>query len=138
MMEELWLQTRRRSEAERKLMVELDRLRSELNRSLRAAELQLAHMRTRVHFPDLRVPSRVALVFRDLNFSVAKRVTYTRSDLNEFWKKTRERWRRRQFLRIYPHKVVLHLVRDVQLLVLFAADLMRGGETSPTDLRVWR
>lgn len=138
MMEELWLQTRRRSEAERKLIVELDRLRGELNRNLRAAELQLAHIRTRVHFPDLRVPSRVALIFRDLNLSVAKRVTYTRSDLNQFWKKTRERWSRRQFLRIYPHKVVLHLVRDVQLLVLFAADLMRGGAASPTDLRVWR
>jgi len=138
MMEELWLQTRRRSEAERKLIVELDRLRGELNRNLRAGELRLAHIRTRVHFPDLRVPSRVALIFRDLNLSVAKRVTYTRSDLNQFWKKTRERWSRRQFLRIYPHKVVLHLVRDVQLLVLFAADLMRGGAASPTDLRVWR
>jgi hypothetical protein len=137
-MEELWLQTRRRSEAETKLRLELERLRGELNRGLRAAELELAHLRARVHFPELRVPSRLALVLRDLNFGVAKRVTYSRADLNHFWRKTRVRWQRRQFLRIGPHRVFLHLVRDVQLMLLFGAALLRGGATGPNDLRAWR
>ena len=57
-MEELWLQTRKRSEAELRLVAEIQSLRSQLNRNLRAAELQLAHIRTRLQFPKLRVPSR--------------------------------------------------------------------------------
>ena len=138
-MEELWIQTRKCSDAERRLRVELERMRGELNRSLHAAELQLAHMRARIHVPDLQVPSRLTLAFRHLNFNVAKRITYTRTDLNQFWRKTRERWSRRQFLRIYPHRVFINMLRDVQLMVLFAAALMRGGgSTGGTDLRAWR
>ncbi len=137
-MEELWLQTRKRTEAEKRLGIELARLRGELHRNLRAAELQLAHIRARVNFPDLKVPSRLALAFRPLNLGVAKRVTYTRTDLEHFWRKTRGRWRRRQFLRISPHKVALSFLRDAQLFLLFGIDLMRGGATDPTDLRAWR
>ena len=136
-MEELWLQTRKLSEAEVRLKAEMERLRSELNRSLRAAELHLAYIRARVTVPDLHVPSRISLAFRDANFSIAQRVTYTRADLKQFWTKTRERWRRHQFLRIFPHRIILHLMRDVQLLVLFAAALVRGG-SGTADLRAWR
>ena len=137
-MEELWLQTHRRSEAEAKLRIELERMRKELNRSLHAAEVRLAHMRARIQVPDLRVPSRVALAFRYLNISAARRITYTRQDLKHFWRRTRVRWGRRQFLRIYPHRIILNLIRDAQLLVLFAAALLRGNATSPNDLRAWR
>ena len=137
-MEELWLQTHRRSEAEAKLRIELERMRKELHRSLHAAELRLAHMRARIHVPDLTVPSRVALAFRDLNISAAQRITYTRQDLKHFWRKTRVRWGRRQFLKIVPHRIILNFIRDAQLLVLFAAALLRGNATSPTDLRAWR
>jgi radical SAM superfamily enzyme YgiQ (UPF0313 family) len=137
-MEELWLQTRKRSEAEKKLRVELERMRSELNRGLRAAELQLSHIRARVQVPELHVPSRLTLALRDLDFNVAKRVTYTRADLRQFWHKTRKRWRRRQFLRIYPHRVFLNLLRDVQLMVLFAMDLMHSNATNASDIRAWR
>lgn len=138
MMEEIWLQTRKRSEGERKLRLEVERMRKELHRGLHAAELQLAHIRARVSFPDLHVPSRLTLALRILDFSAAKRITYSRGDLHRFWARTRVRWSRRQFLRIHPHKVFLHMLRDCQLFVLFALDLMRGGATNPTDLRAWR
>ncbi len=137
-MEELWLQTRRRSEAENRLKVELERLRGELNRSLRAAELRLAHLRASVHVPDLPVPSHLGLAFRDLNFSVAKRITYTRSDMHQFWRRTRRLWSRRLFMRISLPRVVLNLLRDAQLLMMFAVALMRGSATGATDLRAWR
>jgi hypothetical protein len=137
-MEELWLQTRKRSESEVKLRAELERIRGGLDRNLRAAELELAYLRARVHFPDVRVPSRLALAFRDVNFSFAKRITYSRADIRQFWSKTQERWHRRQFFRIPPHKVVLNILRDVQLMVLFAADLMRGSSEGVSDLRTWR
>jgi len=137
-MEELWLQTRKRSESEVKLRAELERMRGELDRNLRAAEVEVALLRARVHFPELRVPSRLALAFRDVNFSFAKRITYSRTDIRQFWSKTQERWHRHQFFRILPHKVVLNTLRDVQLMVMFAADLMRGSREGVSDIRTWR
>ncbi|MBN2243392.1 MAG: radical SAM protein [Acidobacteria bacterium] len=120
-MEELWLQTRKRSEAELRLLAEIKRLRLHANRNLRAAELQLAHMRAGIHFPELRVPSRLALAFRNLNFRMAKRITYSRADLKIFWK--REYRGRMPWIR--PDRVALHFFRDMQLLFLFLRDLAR-------------
>jgi radical SAM superfamily enzyme YgiQ (UPF0313 family) len=120
-MEELWLQTRKRSEAEVRLLAEIKRLRRELNRNLRSAELQLAHVRARIHFPELHVPSRLALAFRDLNFRLAQRITYSRSDLQLFWNRTCKR----KMLLIRPDKIVLHLYRDAQLFLLFMRALAR-------------
>lgn len=125
-MEELWLQTRKRSKAELRLVFELKRAREGVNRNLRTAELQLAYYRAKVHVPGLRVPSRLALAFRDLNFGLAKRVTYTRADVQRFWNTTWKRWRRRRILYIPPHKVFLHFLRDAQLLCLFAWALLRA------------
>jgi len=125
-MEELWLQTRKRTEPEVRLLAEIKRVQQEVNRSLRSAELQLAHIRARVGFPELKVPSRLALAFRDLNFGLAKRVTYSRSDLKFFWNRTGRIWRRRKILLIRPHEVFLNLVRDVQLLLLFVRELARN------------
>ncbi len=119
-MEELWLQTRKRSEAELWLLAEIKRLRQEVNRNLHSADLQLAHVRARVRFPELQVPSKLALVFRDLNFRLAKQVTYSRADLQIFWNRTWKSWRRRQISLIRPHKVALILLRDLQLFLLFA------------------
>jgi hypothetical protein len=120
-MEELWLQTRKRSEAEIRLMEEIKRLRQEAHRNLHAAELQLAHIRTRLHFPELRVPSRLALAFRDLNFRMAKRITYSRTDHKLFWR----RFRGPQTFLIRPAKTVFHFLKDLQLLLLFVRDLAR-------------
>jgi len=125
-MEELWLQTRKRSEAEIRLVTELKRIRKEANRSLRAAELRLAYLRTKAHVPDLGIPSNLAFVLHDFNLALAKRVTYSRSDLRRFWNRTWKSWRRRQIFRIHPHRIVLNFVRDIQLLVMFMRELMRG------------
>ncbi len=121
-MEELWLQTRKRSEAEKRLLAEIKNLRAGVNRNLLAAELQLAHARARLNFPEVHVPSRLALAFRALNFRMAKRVTYTRADLRLFWEKTRKR---KMFL-LRPHKIVLNFLRDAQLFVLFLRDLAKA------------
>ena len=120
-MEELWLQTRKRSDAEVRLLAEIKRLRQEVNRNLHSAELQLAHARARINFPELRVPSRMALAFRALNFRMAKRITYSRADLQLFWDRTSKR---KMFL-IRPHKVVLNFLKDVQLFLMFVRDMAR-------------
>lgn len=121
-MEELWLQTRKRSDAEVRLLAEIERLRHEVNRNLRAAELQLAHVRARIHSPELRVPSRLALAFRNVNFRMAKRITCSRADLEVFWNRTC----RPTMLLIRPDKVIVNLLRDVQLFLLFVRDLARA------------
>jgi radical SAM superfamily enzyme YgiQ (UPF0313 family) len=121
-MEELWLQTRKRSDSEIRLLAEIAHLRTQVNRNLRSAELQLAHARARMHFPELRVPSKLALAFRDLNFRMAKRMTCSRADLQLFWRTAC----RSKMLLLRPHKVVLHFLKDVQLFVLFMHDLARA------------
>ena len=121
-MEELWLQTRIRSDAEVRLRYEIENLRKQLNRNLHAAELQLAHMRARLQFPEIRVPSKLALAFRDLNFSMSKRLTYSRGDLKSFWQRSR---RLRTFF-AHPYKAAFNLFKDVQLFLLFLRDMARA------------
>jgi radical SAM superfamily enzyme YgiQ (UPF0313 family) len=128
-MEELWLQTRKRSKAELRLVFELKRAREEVNRKLRTAELQIAHYRAKVHVPELRVPSRLSLAFRDFNLSLAGRMNYSRADIQQFWNTTWKSWRRRKILRIRPHKVCLNFLRDAELMLLFAIALLHGGKT---------
>jgi hypothetical protein len=120
-MEELWLQTRIRSDAEIRLLSEIQHLQKEVNRNLHSAELQLAHMRARLHFPELRVPSRLALAFRNLNFRMAMQITNSRADLRHFWHRTS----RLKMFFIRPDQMVLNFLKDLQLFVLFMRDLAR-------------
>jgi hypothetical protein len=129
-MEELWLQTRYRSKAELRLIFELKRAREEANRNLRTAELQIAHYRAKVHVPELRVPSRLSLAFRDFNLKLARRVNYSRADIQKFWNTTGKSWRRRKILLIRPHKVFLNFLGDAELMLLFAVALLRAGPDS--------
>ena len=121
-MEELWLQTRIRSDAEKRLHIEIENLRKQLKRNLRSAELQLAHMRTRLHFPEIHVPSRLSLAFRDFNFAMSKRLTYSRTDLKLFWR----RGFRLKTLFARPLKVVFHLLKDAKLFLMFVRDMARA------------
>jgi radical SAM superfamily enzyme YgiQ (UPF0313 family) len=121
-MEELWLQTRKRSEAETRLHAEMKRLRKQVNRNLHSAELQLAHVRARIHFPELRVPSRLSLAFRNLNFRMAKSLTYSRSDLKFFWRRTYCR----STMIVRPDKVAWNFLKDFQLFLLFMRALARA------------
>ena len=97
------------------------------------AELQLAYYRTKIHVPELHVPTKLALAFRDLNFGLAKRITYSRADIQKFWAGTWRKWRRKKIFHIPPHKVIVHLLRDVQLFLLFAAALLRAQVESPEN-----
>jgi hypothetical protein len=108
------------------LTVEVKRIREEVHRNLHAAELQIAHIRAKAHFPGLRVPSRLALRLRNVNFGIAARITDSPADLQQFWDRTRERLRQGQVFRIRPLKVAHAFFRDTQLLLLFAIALMRG------------
>jgi hypothetical protein len=129
-MEELWLQTRQRSKVELRLVFELKRAREEVRRNLQTADIQLAHYRAKIHAPELRIPSRLSLAFRDLNLDFARRATYSRADIQAFWNKTWKNWRRGKISLIRPHKVILNFLRDAELLALFAVALLRAEPRS--------
>jgi hypothetical protein len=76
------------------------------------------------------VPSKLALAFRDLNFGLAKRMTYSRADIQKFWNRTWRNWRRKKIFHIPPHKILMHFFRDIQLLALFAMALLRAQAES--------
>lgn len=124
-MEELWLQTRHRSEAERRIAEELHKICAAAKGRLRLADLQLAHLRAQAQFPSLRVPSKLQLLWARWYPLLAPARVYTRADLDSFWRNTLRHWRERKWLRIYPHELALSMFRDAQLSLMFFLQLAR-------------
>jgi hypothetical protein len=124
-MEELWLQTRRPGEAEQRIVEEVNRIRQAARGKLRLADLQLAHMRAKMHFPAVRVPSKLQLLWARWYPLLSPNKVYTRADLDNFWQTTKQRWHERQWVRIHPHLVAFNMFRDVQLQLLFFMQLVR-------------
>jgi radical SAM superfamily enzyme YgiQ (UPF0313 family) len=121
-LEELWLQTRKRSEREQRLLEALASIRGEVLGNVRIAELQLAYARAR-----LQVPSRLRLLARKCNFWSLDLMT-SREELRQFWQHTQQHLRRGNLLRIPVHKMLQYLWREVKLhtgfAVSFAFNLM--------------
>jgi hypothetical protein len=67
-----------------------------------------------------------------LNFRLAKRITYSRADLQLFWNRTCKR----KMLLIRPDKIVLHLLRDAQLFLLFMRALARTDVWSDPKFQI--
>ncbi|MCL4523841.1 MAG: radical SAM protein [Acidobacteria bacterium] len=124
-MEELWLQTRRPSEAEQHIVEEINRLRAAARGKLRVADMQLAHIRAKMQFPTVRVPSKLQLLWAKWYPLLAPSKVYTRADLDSFWLTTKQRWHERQWLRIPPHLVAFNMFRDAQVLLHVILQLVR-------------
>jgi radical SAM superfamily enzyme YgiQ (UPF0313 family) len=124
-MEELWLQTRHPSEAEQRVVEELCEIRAAYGR-LNLADLQLAYLRAKSHYPTLRVPSKLTLFWAKWYPVLASNIVYTRADLDGFWRGVKERWDERRWFRIPLHQVAFNLFRDVQLSLLFFFYLTRA------------
>ncbi len=125
-MEELWLQTRRPSAAEQRIVEELNNVRAAARGQLRLADVQLAHVRARLHFPTLSVPSKLQLLWAKWYPLFASRRVYTRADLDVFWRTAKQHWAARRWFRIPPHRLAFNMFRDVQLSLLFFFHLLRA------------
>ncbi len=125
-MEELWLQTRHPSEAEKRIVEEVNKIRLAARGQLKLADLRLAHLRAKMEFPELRVPSRLQLLWAKWYPLLAPGKVYTRADLDQFWGAAKQAWRERRWFRIPPHRVVLNAFRDAQLSMLFFFHLRRA------------
>jgi hypothetical protein len=89
------------------------------------ADLQVAYLRAKEHFPSLRVPSKVQLFWAKWNPLLFHSSVYTRADLHDFWTRVSERWHEQSWFRIPVHKVPLNLLRDLQLSALFLFHMTR-------------
>ncbi|MBZ5536586.1 MAG: radical SAM protein [Acidobacteriia bacterium] len=127
-MEELWLQTRIRSESEQRVVEELSRLRASARRRLSVAEIQLAHARARIQVPTIRVPSKVTLYWQSWHLWLASRKVYTRADIDECWQSVLQNLRQRRILRISPFRVITNMWLDFQVTLMFAFAILRARE----------
>jgi hypothetical protein len=126
--EELWLQTRKRSETELRVIEELARMRTSLHRSLRISELQTAYERAKARMPSIEVPSRLSLLRKKISVVQGSRLRETRDDLSNYWTNVRHRIRRGRLevlLRI--DRMALNLLREVRLAMGFLIALSTGA-----------
>jgi hypothetical protein len=129
-MEELWLQTRHPSEAERRIVEELAKVRAAYGR-LKLADLQSAYLRAKAHFPALHVPSKLHLLWARWVPLLAPNKVYSRADLDSFWQAAKTYWIERRWFRIPPHRLALNLFREAQLSLLF---LLHFGRTREPEM----
>ena len=124
-MEELWLQTRHPSEAERRVTEEIAKLRGKCGQ-LKVSDFQAAFQRAKSHCPTLQVPSKLTLFWAKWSPLLVSDKVYTRADLDAFWSTVRQRWTERRIFRIPVFMVPLNLFRDIQLSLLFLFHMSRA------------
>ena len=124
-MEELWLQTRYPSEAERRVVEEIAVLREKYGQ-LKIKDFQAAYQRAKEHFPTLHVPSKVTLFWAKWNPLLVSHCVHTRADLDAYWKTVRLRWTQRHIFRIPVFTMPLNLFRDAQISLLFLFHMGRA------------
>jgi len=126
--EELWLQTRTRSETEVRVHEELRRMREDLSRSLRVSELRTAYLRAKSAIPGIEVPSRLRLMKTKLSVLQASRLRETRSDLHSFWNRLRARLRQgRVDALLRFDRIALNALREVRITAGFFVALAAGN-----------
>jgi hypothetical protein len=135
-LQELWLQTRKRTPLEQYLIEEIRSIRTDVRdwRQLRTKELQEAYRRAVSRVKDtpayahvrIRVPSRFALMIKQWNI-LSDKITYSRQSLRLFWKQTRVNLRRGRLHRLRPGRMVLYSFREAKLFISFTVAMFASG-----------
>jgi hypothetical protein len=126
-LEELWLQTRKRSEREQRLLEALASMRGGVLGNVRIKDLQLAYARAR-----LEVPSRLRLLAKSWNIWSLDLMT-SRAELRQFWQHTTTLLRTGRLFRLPLHKMLLNLWRECKLHTGFMVSFMFNLLPAPTD-----
>lgn len=127
-MEELWLATRRRSEAERRVIEELGRMRVGMRRSLKLSELRLAYVRAKEKAPSLEIPSRLGLLWDQFSLWRVSQLRETRRDLAGFWTSLRERARQDWAAVLFrADRIAFNALREFRLAAAFFLAMARGA-----------
>lgn len=125
-MQLLWLETRRLSQAEQRVMEELAELRNGSRIRVKLAEVQSAYRRARQALPSLQVPSRFRLFVRKWNPLKTPPVFYPSADVLKFWRTHLEQMRRGRVWKVQPKVFVTRLLLDLRLTIHFAFAWMRS------------
>ena len=127
-MEELWLETRRRSEAEVRVLEELAWMRAGLRRSMKISELQAAYARAKARVPSIEVPSRLSLLKGSFSVFRASALRQTRLDLVRFWIQMRRHLSQGRIqVLLRADRIALNALREIRLLAGFLIALATGG-----------
>jgi hypothetical protein len=127
-MEELWLATRKRSEAEVRVIEELAVMRAELGGRHRISDLQAAYIRAKTQMPSIEVPSRLSLFRERASLLRVSRLRQTRRDLARFWIGERRQFRQGRIgTLLRAGRIALNALREIRLAAAFLTALMTGG-----------
>jgi len=129
-MEEVWLQTRRRSILEQRVVEELKRLPSGVRgwRRMRATELHRAYRRAAsvirrtippARVPAFSVPPRMLLWLKRWN-PCSHSLTWTRRSLEHFWKRSLVQLRQGKLHQLDVSGLVFNSIQEVSLFATFA------------------
>ncbi|MBI4455821.1 MAG: B12-binding domain-containing radical SAM protein [Acidobacteria bacterium] len=124
-MQLLWLETRKYTETERKIMEELRQLRHGIYGKVRLTELRLAYARARLGFPSLQIPSGFRLFVQRWNPFTLDGNFYLSEDVLNFWQRTLEDLKHGRLSKISPPLLFRRLWLDTKLTVHFTLDWMR-------------
>jgi hypothetical protein len=124
-MQLLWLETRKLSHAEQRVLEELMQLRSNPSLRVRLDEIQMAYMRARQALPDLHVPSRFRLFVRKWSPFSSFSGFYSTQDILAFWKRSLEELQRGRVTKLSFPALFPRIWQDFWLSVHFAAAWMR-------------
>lgn len=117
-LEELWLQTRKRSEREQRVLDALVSIRGGVLHNARVEEWQQAYARAK-----LQVPSRVRLLMQKCNIWSITAMT-SRQELRQFWRQTKELVHAGKLARIPVHKLVRYLWHEVKVHTRFGVSFV--------------
>ncbi len=124
-MQLLWLETRKKSQAEQRVLEELQQLRSNPSLRVRLDEIQTAYIRARRALPDLHVPSRFRLFLRKWSPFSSFSGFYSAEDILAFWNSSLQELQRGHIFRLPFPALFPRLWQDFWLSVHFAAAWMR-------------
>jgi hypothetical protein len=111
-MEEIWLQTRPRSELEKKVVGELIKLQAGIRDRIHFADLLKAFKQAR-----LKAPSRLRYYLGKVIFPVNRKFTYTRVYLNHFWSQAKTKFKKGKLLQVNFIKIILNFLYEIKLLL---------------------
>ena len=126
-LEELWLQTRKRSDREQQLMDALASIRGGVMQKPRIEDLRLAYKRAK-----LEVPSRLRLYLQKHSIWSANSMK-SRQELRQFWLDVQKLWQEGKLVKIPVHKLVWHLWSEVKLHTRFAISFVFNQVPQRTD-----
>lgn len=124
-MQLLWLETRKKSQAEQRVLDELQQLRSNPSLRVRLDEIQTAYIRARQALPDLQVPSRFRLFLTKWSPFSSFSGFYSAEDILAFWNRSLQELQRGRIFKLSFLTLLQRMWQDFWLSVHFAAAWMR-------------